>query len=169
MCLFSSVSETGGRSPKIVFCAEPPLGSFRGTRSRRRTTSGDGLLRLRPVFFTLRPAEGKASTVPNLRSSRRPCWRRDSGATLSRFDAVPHRFEWLIPRRHRRRPQHLREHAEPGRSRAPRRRARAEAGRSLPDVNDAPAVSAEIVIEVRQVRADRGEGRVDGAGAGHGG
>src|ERR1035437_3180899 len=65
-------------------------------------------------------------------------------------------------------PRRLRVHAEPCRPRAPGSRARAKAGRPLPDVNDAPTVAAVVVIEVRQVRANRGDERVDGAG-GHGG
>ena len=61
-------------------------------------------------------------------------------------------------------PQRRRVHSEPCRPRASRSRARAKAGRSLTDVDDASAVSAVVVIEVRQVRADWGEGCVDGAG-----
>src|ERR1019366_4091843 len=70
----------------------------------------------------------------------------------------PHGRSW--PRRRRVR-------AEPRRSRASRSRARPKAGRSLPHMDDAPAVAAEVVVEVREVGADRGEGLAGGAG-GHG-
>lgn len=54
---------------------------------------------------------------------------------------------------------------EPRRPRTSRSRALAKAGRSLPHVNDPPTVAAVVVIEARQVRADRGEGHVNAAGA----
>src|ERR1017187_932609 len=61
------------------------------------------------------------------------------------------------------RTEHLREHPEPRRPRAPQRRARMKAWRSLPHVDSASAVAAEVVVEVGKVRADRRGGLAGGA------
>jgi hypothetical protein len=91
-----------------------------------------------------------------------PCLLEPAHARDLRSRALPS----LVPSRWER-SRNVRVHAEPSRPRAARRRARAEARRSLPHVDDASAVPAEVVVEVRQVRADRGEGLAGGAG-GHG-
>ena len=62
------------------------------------------------------------------------------------------------------RPRHRHVHPEPRRPRAARRRARAKTGRSLPHMEDAPAVAAEVVIVTRKIRANRREGFAGGAG-----
>lgn len=61
------------------------------------------------------------------------------------------------------RPWHLREGAEPCRPRAAGSRTRAKAGRAFPHMDDVPTVAAEVVIVVRKVRADGGEGLAGGA------
>lgn len=62
------------------------------------------------------------------------------------------------------RPGHCRERAEPSRPAAAWGRARAEAGRSLSNVNDAVAVAAEVVVEGREVLPDRAGWSLCGAG-----
>jgi hypothetical protein len=83
-------------------------------------------------------------------SSRARAWRRED--ERSGRSAAPLR-----------RPRHRRVRAEPCRPRTPRSRARPKAEGSLPHMDDAPAVAAEVIVAVRQVRADGDEGVASGA------
>lgn len=50
------------------------------------------------------------------------------------------------------------------RPRTSRRRARTKASGALPHMDDVPTGATEVVIDIRQVRADRGEGLANAAG-----